>query len=55
VIEGPEATGNGPWEITVFALKAQDLVRYEINLDAAGRMRVAESILERKIPIALSR
>jgi hypothetical protein len=52
VITGPVLGGEGPWTATVFALRGQDLVQLSAKLSADGTLAVAESVLEKDVPVA---
>lgn len=48
-------SGQGPWKGTVFALKAQNLVRLDVELGDKGEMNVKESVVEENVPIPYAR
>jgi hypothetical protein len=49
------ASQDGKWTIAVIALKGQDLVRMEVKLDANGNVTLAESTLEKNLPISYAK
>lgn len=51
VIRTPRVTGRGPWAMTVFALRGENLVRIQLTLLASGSVQTNESTLEHNLPI----
>jgi hypothetical protein len=49
------ASQDGKWTVTVMVLKGQDLVRVEVKLDGSGKVALAESTIEKNLPISYAK